>query len=442
MPRLRHLGAAIVVLASCVVGLAGPAAADEAKSVQVVGQTGRDVEFLVYLAPEVAGAAPGVDVTSTVVISGVEVPSEATPIVEVNAPQESILVLDVSGSMRGERLVAAKEAAISYVNGVPDDVELGLVSFNDTVTVDVRPTRDKEAVISAINGLTAGRRTALWDGIITGLDLANPQLGARLLVMSDGGDTASAATVDDVTSRAAAEGIPIDVVALTPTVSHAQVLRSLSSSSGGQFLLATDVDGLGKAFDEATGAFGGKVAVTASVPPEVEASGKFAIVNVTLGDVEYTGTSQLPRSDELVAEGGAAGTVPPVVPPGTDTNGVVPDEVIVERATDSWTPVLVAVLAGLIVITGALAFASYRHQQTSRLRVEQVLWYSDVMKTGGTGRPASGSPAGWPAGRPRRVDVDEGLLRTDRHQARQRGAVDREWPHGSSSGSPQLWVSG
>ncbi len=64
----------------------------------------------------------------------------------------------------------------------------------------------------------------------------------------------------------------------------------MSGSSGGQFLLATDVDGLAKAFDEATGAFGGKVAVTASVPPEVEASGKFAIVTVSLGDVEYTGT--------------------------------------------------------------------------------------------------------------------------------------------------------
>ncbi len=295
-------------------GVAAPAAADEAKSIQVVGQEGRDVDFLVYLAPDVAAASPGVDVTSTVVISGVEAPSVATPVVEVNAPQESILVLDVSGSMRGERLAAAKQAAIDYVNGVPDDVEVGLVSFNDTVTVDVRPTRDKEAVVRAINGLTAGRRTALWDGMVTGLDLANPRLGARLLVLSDGGDTVSAATADDVTSRAAAEGIPIDIVALTPTVSHAQASLPYRSS-GGQFLLATDVAGLGKAFDEATGAFGGKVAVTASVPPEVEASGKFAIVTVGLDGVDYTGTSQLPRSDALVAEGAAAGTVIPSCPP-------------------------------------------------------------------------------------------------------------------------------
>lgn len=389
MPRLRPVAAAMAVLASLLVGVAAPAAADEAKSIQVVGQDGRDVDFLVYLAPDVAAASPGVDVTSTVVISGVEVPSVATPVVEVNAPQESILVLDVSGSMRGERLAAAKQAAIDYVNGVPDDVEVGLVSFNDTVTVDVRPTRDKEAVVRAINGLTAGRRTALWDGMVTGLDLANPRLGARLLVLSDGGDTVSAATADDVTSRAAAEGIPIDIVALTPTVSHAQVLRTVSGSSGGQFLLATDVAGLGKAFDEATGAFGGKVAVTASVPPEVEASGKFAIVTVGLDGVDYTGTSQLPRSDALVAEGAAAGTVTPVVPPTTDTTTGLPDEQVVARATDASAPILAALLVGLIVITGAVALFSYRRQKTSKLRVEQVLWYSEAMTTGA---PTSARP--------------------------------------------------
>ena len=104
------------------------------------------------------------------------------------------------------------------------------MSFNDTVTVDVRPTTDKQAVIRAIGDLTAGRRTALWDGMIAGLDLANADLGARLLVLSDGGDTVSAATVDDVNARAAAEGIPIDIVALTPTVSHAQVLRTVATS--------------------------------------------------------------------------------------------------------------------------------------------------------------------------------------------------------------------
>ena len=108
-----------------------PAAADESKSVQVVGQEGRDVVFLVYLDPNVAASSTA-EVSSSVVISGVEVPSEATPVVQANAPKESILVLDVSGSMRGERLVAAKGAAVDYVKSLPAGVEIGLVSFNDS----------------------------------------------------------------------------------------------------------------------------------------------------------------------------------------------------------------------------------------------------------------------------------------------------------------------
>jgi len=162
-------------------------------------------------------------------------------------------------------------------------------------------------------------------------------------------------------------------------VSHAAALRGIAAETGGQFLLATDVAGLDDAFEEATGSFGGKVAVSATIPPEVEASGKFAIVTVGVAGTDFTGTTQLPRSTELSGEGDT-GVVAPVTP--QDAPPTVTDDVIVERATEASGPILAALLIGLIVITGALAFASYRRQKTSTLRVEQVLWYSDAMTTG------------------------------------------------------------
>jgi tight adherence protein B len=371
-----------------------PAAAEESKSVQVVGQEGRDVVFLVYLDPNVAASSTA-EVSSSVVISGVEVPSEATPVVQANAPKESILVLDVSGSMRGERLVAAKSAAVDYVKSLPAGVEIGLVSFNDTVTIDVRPTTDKKTVISAINALQAGGRTALWDGMVSGLDLGNADLGARLVVLSDGGDTVSAASQADVLARATTDGIPIDVVALTPTLSHAEALRSVTQASGGQFLLATDVSGLSRAFDEATGSFGGKVTVAATVPPDVEASGKFAVVNVTLDGTEFTGTTQLPRSEELASEGGAVATLPSAGPGSGEGGQGTSDEAIVERSADASGPIFAALIVGFIIITGAVALSIYRRDETSRLRVEQVLWYSEAMTSGATpGRRPEARPTG------------------------------------------------
>ncbi len=258
------------------------------------------------------------------------------------------------------------------MNTLPADVRIGLVSFNDTVSTDVSPTTDKATVIEAIDALTAGRRTALYDGIIAGLDLADAEQGARLMVLSDGGDTVSAATVDDVTARGSADGVPIDVVALTPSTTHAEVLRGISGEDG-QFLLATDVAGLGKAFDEATGSFGGKVAVNATMPEDVDASGRFAIVTVNVNETDFTGTSQMPKTDDLASVGGAATT--PLLPVGT---GLPSDDEVLSRATSTIDAVLYAVLAGLIVVVGGLAVASSRRQQRSRLRVEQVLWYSDA----------------------------------------------------------------
>ena len=376
-PRsLRRVGAALLSALVVSTGAVAPAWAAESKSVQVVSQDGRTVEFLVYLDPSVS-ATEGADLSSTVVVSGVEVPSEAAAVVEDTAPKEAILVLDVSGSMRGPRLAAAKDAAASYVNTLPDDVEIGLVSFNDEVTIEVEPTTDKAAVNRAIDALEAGQKTALYDGIIAGIDLADADRGARLLVLSDGGDTVSAATADDVKASAALDGIPIDIVALTPTTAHAEVLRGISSSTGGQFLLATDVTGLSQAFDEATGSFGGKVAVTAEFPEDVDASGKFAIVTVGVDGTDFTGTTQLPKTEALAGTGGATTPLP------VESGAPVPDDAtVVSQASDSTTTWLLAILVALIIIVAALAYASYRRQLKSRMRTDQVLWYSSAVTTG------------------------------------------------------------
>jgi tight adherence protein B len=196
----------------------------------------------------------------------------------------------------------------------------------------------------------------------------------------------SAATLEDVQAAASSAGIPIDIVALTPTTEHAEVLRSISTETGGQFLLATDVVGLGRAFDEATGSFGSKVQVRAEFPPEVDASGKFAIVTVAVDDTEFTGTSQLPKTTELDGTGATAAPVP--VPTAAAGGTDVPEAQAADRASDPVAPWIYALLIGLIVITVALAVASYRRQQRAKLRAEQVLWYSNVATTGVTsGRP-------------------------------------------------------
>lgn len=375
----RALVNAFVAIAAVLLGVTfgAPAArADDARSVQVVDQTGRTVTFMVYLDPSVPLEA-GSTVTSSVIVSGVEVPSEPTKIADAAASKEAVLALDVSGSMRGSRLTAAKEAAVNYVNSLPADVEIGLLSFNNVVTVDVQPTTDKEAVIAAIEGLEAGRKTALYDAIISGLGVADPAKGARLLVLSDGGDSASTSTLDQVNAAASAKGVPVDIVALTPSPSHEVLLQQIADESGGQVLLAQDATGLKAAFEQATGSLGGKVKVVSEIPQNVDASNRFAVVAVGVDGTDYRGTAQMPETDALAGNG----TSPITFPAAGDSPATTP--LTTQTSTDAW---IYALLIALIVIVGALAIASFRRQQRARLRVEQVLWYSTAITSGEYGK--------------------------------------------------------
>lgn len=102
----------------------------------------------------------------------------ARPAATVTLPSHQgtiILTFDVSGSMRADdikpsRLEAAKAAARAFVAKQPSNVRVGVISFSDTAAVVQAPTKDREAVLAAINRLTPQRRTAVGSGILTSLD--------------------------------------------------------------------------------------------------------------------------------------------------------------------------------------------------------------------------------------------------------------------------------
>ncbi len=71
-----------------------------------------------------------------------------------------ILVMDVSGSMGeqipgGVKIEAAREAALRFVEGVPGDVDVGLIAFSDRVESSVPPTGNRSELEAAIRALMA-----------------------------------------------------------------------------------------------------------------------------------------------------------------------------------------------------------------------------------------------------------------------------------------------
>ncbi|MDQ2780260.1 MAG: VWA domain-containing protein [Pseudomonadota bacterium] len=101
------------------------------------------------------------------------------------AERTIILAMDVSGSMRAEdvkpnRLVASQEAAKAFVNNLPREVRVGVVSFAGTAAVVQAPTTSRDDVIKAIDRFQLQRGTATGSGIILSLATLFPDDGIEI----------------------------------------------------------------------------------------------------------------------------------------------------------------------------------------------------------------------------------------------------------------------
>ncbi len=112
----------------------------------------------------------------------------ARPSAMVTLPSEGrtiVLAIDVSLSMRAtdiqpSRIVAAQAAARDFVQQVPGDVKVAIVTFAGTALLVQPPTRDREELIAAIDRFQLQRHTAIGSGIVASLATIFPDEGINL----------------------------------------------------------------------------------------------------------------------------------------------------------------------------------------------------------------------------------------------------------------------
>src|SRR5690606_33765923 len=85
-----------------------------------------------------------------------------------------ILAMDVSGSMRAQdvapsRIVAAQEAAKTFIQKQPIEVQIGIVAFAANAALVQAPTLDRELLTAAINSFDLRRGTAVGSGVLMSL---------------------------------------------------------------------------------------------------------------------------------------------------------------------------------------------------------------------------------------------------------------------------------
>jgi Ca-activated chloride channel family protein len=156
------------------------------------------------------------------------------------------LILDASSSM-GPKLGEVLAASLALARSSNPEDELFALRFNDDVRDAVAGHRflragDSVALEIAIASVRPDGRTALYDALVAGLDrLAEGSRPRKVLVvMSDGGDNASAATLDRVLVRARNSNAAIYTIGLFEDEDldrNPGVLKSLANTTGAERFL-------------------------------------------------------------------------------------------------------------------------------------------------------------------------------------------------------------
>jgi tight adherence protein B len=167
---------------------------------------------------------------------------------------EVVLALDTSGSMAGAPLAAAKSAAISFVRQLPAGTKAAVIGFGDAPYVVSPLTADAGALEASIAGLRASGETALYDA----LGLATTQFSLldvprSIILVSDGGDTASGSTLAGVTDGLVRAKARVFGLRLVTDETNDGVLAGLASATHGRTVDAVDPASLTTTYGEIAG---------------------------------------------------------------------------------------------------------------------------------------------------------------------------------------------
>ncbi len=183
-----------------------------------------------------------------VTLDGATTPFVVKP-VEVESLSVTLLI-DTSQSMTGDPIQSAKSAATDFINSLPDGSQVVVSSFDSAARIDQTATTDRTAAIEAIQQLQPQGETALYDGVLTAV-ASQPNSDRQLLViLSDGGDTASVASAEQARTAIEDSQIRTVSIALESAESDSAALGQLTSGPEHRDITVDNSDGLAKIYED------------------------------------------------------------------------------------------------------------------------------------------------------------------------------------------------
>ncbi|HEX9164156.1 MAG TPA: VWA domain-containing protein [Thermoanaerobaculia bacterium] len=164
-----------------------------------------------------------------------------------NQPISIALLVDASASMTYsiDRATKAAQEFVSHTLKKGD--RCSVFAVQDVPRRKQALTDDSALVAKALEGITPQGRTALYDAVESAIrELKDEQNRRAIVVLTDGGDTSSIDSYDDVKKAATTAGIPLYFIAYDTgsdtSIKDIEYLKNLAVETGGFVATATASD--------------------------------------------------------------------------------------------------------------------------------------------------------------------------------------------------------
>lgn len=217
-------------------------------------------------------------------------PSEAFAVLEVKAhhpkerrrvPVNLALVIDRSGSMRGQKLTDAKRAAREFVQRVTEGDRLALVHYGTDVTTypsTLMTAEERERMLAFVDAIEDDGSTNISGGLEAAANELRPYVNqfrvSRAILMSDGQPTAGLVREEELTQLARSlrtSGIAVSALGVGEDFNE-NLMQGLAEQGGG-FTGFLDSSQLSEVFnrelEQATGTVARSVEARLDLPPQV-----------------------------------------------------------------------------------------------------------------------------------------------------------------------------
>ena len=182
----------------------------------------------------------------------VKVTLAADKVAAANRPSVNLaIVLDRSGSMSGDKIVKAREAACEAIRRLDAKDIVSVVAYDNSseVIVPAQYVAEKEALVARINAIEPRGCTALFDGVSAGATEIRKFKGkceiSRILLLSDGQANVGPSSAEELGRYGALlmkEGIAVSTIGLGVDYNEDLMTRLSQKSDGNSYFVEKSDD--------------------------------------------------------------------------------------------------------------------------------------------------------------------------------------------------------